>query len=353
MEFDERRYRPLSTVDLFDEAFDLYKRNFVLFLSIAALIVVPTTIFGHVYFANIADGFSPQGGATDDPSTNLSIYLNQSSLMLRELCEYTVVSLPGWTLMSVAMVSAVAARYLDRPITVTQAYLTGVRRFVPALLTAVFFYVFALLGFGIMALSFDSPDLAPLLLFLGIVVEFITGFFALGRLSLYLGPVVVEKAWPFALQGSRPKKAKTATEPTVTTIAGNIGALARSSALSKDHGGRIVWNFILVWLITALIVGGLEALLELLTGRIASSAYLVVPMLAQNKQLASDLASGIAGLIMTPFQLIVITLLYFDQRVRKEGYDMEILADRLGYRPVAVPQAAYAPALTSRKRGRK
>jgi len=36
--FDGRRYRPMGTTDLFDEAFDLYKKNFGLLLTITALV---------------------------------------------------------------------------------------------------------------------------------------------------------------------------------------------------------------------------------------------------------------------------------------------------------------------------
>ncbi len=41
--------------------------------------------------------------------------------------------------------------------------------------------------------------------------------------------------------------------------------------------------------------------------------------------------AGILGLaISTPFQAALLTVIYFDLRVRKEGFDLELLADGIG-----------------------
>ncbi len=41
-------------------------------------------------------------------------------------------------------------------------------------------------------------------------------------------------------------------------------------------------------------------------------------------------ASAIATIIVTPFQAAVTTVLYYDLRVRREGFDLQLLADQLG-----------------------
>ena len=48
--------------------------------------------------------------------------------------------------------------------------------------------------------------------------------------------------------------------------------------------------------------------------------------------------SGIVGLVIgTPFQAALLTVVYFDLRVRKEGFDLELLAQGIGGNVPAVP----------------
>ena len=56
--------------------------------------------------------------------------------------------------------------------------------------------------------------------------------------------------------------------------------------------------------------------------------------------------SGVVGLALTtPFQAAFVIVLYFDLRVRKEGYDLELLAREMaGERGSALPDRAARPA---------
>jgi hypothetical protein len=58
--------------------------------------------------------------------------------------------------------------------------------------------------------------------------------------------------------------------------------------------------------------------------------------------LASTISSTISSVIVFPFIAAVITVLYFDLRVRSEGFDLEILARELGSSGPA-PQASNEP----------
>jgi hypothetical protein len=59
----------------------------------------------------------------------------------------------------------------------------------------------------------------------------------------------------------------------------------------------------------------------------------------------SAVSSTVASVIATPFQAAFVAVLYFDLRVRKEGFDLELLADRMGLPPgsAAGSPAARAP----------
>jgi hypothetical protein len=58
----------------------------------------------------------------------------------------------------------------------------------------------------------------------------------------------------------------------------------------------------------------------------------------------STLATAAALLITTPFQAAIVALVYFDLRVRKEGFDLQVLAERLGG-GAGAPAAAGAGSL--------
>ena len=59
-------------------------------------------------------------------------------------------------------------------------------------------------------------------------------------------------------------------------------------------------------------------------------------------QTLSGVAGAIAAIIATPFQAAVTAVLYFDLRVRKEGFDLQLLAQRMG---TPHPETAHAALL--------
>jgi hypothetical protein len=328
MEFDERRYRPLSTVDLFDEAFDLYKRNFVLFLSIVAIVVVPSTTLTDIYALKWVNAIVAQATQIQLSEADPTIALNYLTALVREGAISLLVYIPVWTLQFVTLTVAVSARYLDQPMSVGKAYLEGIRRFIPGLVATVIFLFFSSIGVCFMALGAVMPDFAAVFVSIGTLLESVVAMIVLAKFPLYMGAVVAEKMGP-------------------------IKALNRSGQLTKSDTGRVIWAILCMTAITMVVGAAMQGVLLLFTGGIVSSEYLTIPALSENKFVADQIANGLATLLLTPFSIIVMTLLYYDQRIRNEGFDMELLADRLGYRPVALPKAAYAPALTVSKKGRK
>jgi hypothetical protein len=57
----------------------------------------------------------------------------------------------------------------------------------------------------------------------------------------------------------------------------------------------------------------------------------------------SVVAGTISSMITTPFVAAFVTVLYFDLRVRKEGFDLQLLAERIGVDPPAGGLPAPAP----------
>jgi hypothetical protein len=85
-------------------------------------------------------------------------------------------------------------------------------------------------------------------------------------------------------------------------------AYERSNALARDQWGRIAGAYLLAFLLAFLASGGIGFAATLLGG---SELGTVAEMLAT--------------VVFTPFTAVVGTLLYYDIRIRKEAFDLEML----------------------------
>lgn len=120
-----------------------------------------------------------------------------------------------------------------------------------------------------------------------------------GLLALIVGVLYVLARW-FAV-----------TPAVVLEREGFRGAFARSSALSDGHKRHILNTLLLGWLLY--FVGSIAvALVAEMGGRMLSIA-----------------ASSIYTVVAYPIIGILEMLLYYDMRVRKEGYDLQVMADAL------------------------
>jgi hypothetical protein len=98
---------------------------------------------------------------------------------------------------------------------------------------------------------------------------------------------------------------------------GALSAMGRSSDLTRDEKWRIFKTLVLAWIIFFLLY-----MLFAVAGQMAAEAV-GVPML-------TDLAIAVATILIYPLTSIVETLIYYDLRIRKEGYDIELMAREIG-----------------------
>jgi len=102
-----------------------------------------------------------------------------------------------------------------------------------------------------------------------------------------------------------------------------VKALRRSFALVRRRWwpvfGTIVVGYILASVVSA-VAQGVFALV--IVAGVDSSSVLAVIIIS--------LAGLVALALTTPFQAALLLVIYFDLRVRKEGFDLELLAERFG-----------------------
>lgn len=285
---NRQRLRPLGLGDIFDEGFDLYKRNFVFLLLIAALAVVPLDIalafLSPRLFPTIFDLF---GTTANSDASGIWLLITLTKLTL---------FFPLFLLAVTPLVSASAARYLERDVTVWAIYRAWLQR-LPALLLA-------------LLLAGAALDLSLLGCFVGWLPVATQLFFTLHA---------------FAIEGQGPGT-----------------ALGRSNGLVSGYGGRVFNCLFLLGLVTWVISLGVRFPLAYLLDNVLHFAPGVQSLygasgagqLAEG-QVVTLISGGLAHLVLTPFLVCVMTVLYYDLRIRKEGFDIELLAGDLRYPPLA------------------
>ena len=111
-------------------------------------------------------------------------------------------------------------------------------------------------------------------------------------------------------------------------------ALKRSRHLVK---GRF-WPTVAVLILVALLTGIVQAIfLGLAAGVVSVTGNDVATAVAD------AIGQTASSALTTPLSAAVLAVLYFDLRVRKEGFDLELLAHRLGVDPATVPGFDFAP----------
>jgi len=124
---------------------------------------------------------------------------------------------------------------------------------------------------------------------------------------------------------------------------GPFKALGRSYSLIE---GRF-WASLLLLLVSSLIVGIVGSFVAFIPAGIAE-------VVARENTLvlavATVVGTTLASCITYPYSAAVLTILYFDQRVRKEGFDVQMLAEGVGAKfdpdaPIPLPlmPPTYAP----------
>lgn len=243
--------RPLSVLDLFDEAFSLYRSNFLLMAGVTGLVYIPLDIL-----------------------TKL-IDLSASNTALATLPFVLIITMVAFAFVQGALTKVVAERYLGHKISIAGAYGFVQQRFFPFLGT-----------FILVALAF----LVGFITLVGWIIVFLWFSFVF--------PVLVVEDQVYA------------------------SAMRRSRELAKHNWGRIFLVNLITALLSVIIDAGVMGLVLLIFRALPTGL---------NAVLAGTL-QGITEALVLPISLIPFVLLYFDLRVRKEGYDLELLAQEMAAR---------------------
>jgi Membrane domain of glycerophosphoryl diester phosphodiesterase len=317
--------RPMSTSQVLDRTFQLYRSHFVLLAGIGALLPAMLLI---MQLGFIPLGFPPRADRSQPPEA-LAIAL------LGFVCCYGIVYVLGQALTSGAVVFAVSKLHLGKSVTIGQAYKQVFSRFwrilgVIVLISLIVFgtlvvgEIIAILIFAMSAGSFRGfsgsgvgPAGGIMLIF-----AFIWGigvFLAGAAAALYFYSRLALAVPACILEGL------------------SVGsAFQRSWFLSKNSVWRIILAFLLTWALGVILVIVLGVPGQIYAAAMGNKGLIVGLILQQ-------IGGFIAGVLATPISVTAIALIYYDQRVRKEAFDLQLMMEAVGEQPPQTMAAAAQP----------
>jgi hypothetical protein len=107
---------------------------------------------------------------------------------------------------------------------------------------------------------------------------------------------------------------------------GAFTAIRRSFALVRGRWWPTFGALLVGYLLASIVAGIVQLVPEGIASAVASDSVVA-------DAIAAVVGGTVSAMIATPYTAAILTLLYFDQRVRKEGFDLQRLADGLGTPP--------------------
>jgi hypothetical protein len=263
--------------DILDETVELYKSNAWLFISIAATVYLPVYILSALFRFSAPNSYNPVG-------------------VLTGLAAPVVSAALAW---------AASERLLGRSTSSRASYAPVLRRFAAFILTQMLVWL-ALVALGL-GLFFAA----------GIAVAF-------GMLGALLAvPIVMAGVVMMAVAG-----VWLSVTPQVQVLEGlhYTAAMGRSRALVQGYVAKTFGVLLVIGILTAIVTG---LLLGIPTAIVASTSIARGLEMSRGTAVLLTVLEAAISIGMAPLQMIALTWVYYDLRARKEGFDLEMLAQAL------------------------
>jgi len=292
--------KPLGVGDVLDRTFNLYKQRPLLFIALSAiwylLLVIVFVVLAIAVFASAIASFVRQNPTDIDPAT----LAGAISGFIAFLIVGILVAILLFSAQSASLIRAGALRYLGKEANVGEAFGSGVRAsprvFLAGVLAFVLIALFWAAAFIVAALIgaiTQSGGLTFVAIFLAVCVALVGTFYLTA--SWLVAPIVI-----------------------VVEGLGPIAALSRAWGLSSGNRWRII---------------GIQALLALLNVVLSALISAVFAIGGQADQtmtiVIQNLANFASTIVWAPVEWLAFTVLYYDLRVRKEAFDLQLAAEAL------------------------
>jgi hypothetical protein len=281
--------------EILDGSFNIYRRHFGLFMRLSLILVwLPTAaaIYLNLRFSN--SPFELINLLEQNIAGSIGIFL----LLL---VVWTACSL----LLKAGTIRVISDSYLGHEPELGASLRFGVAKIIPLLLVAlsktlllILLYVAA--GLVVALLYFMGRMLGP------------------GVAGLLVFAAAVSAVWLVVWIAC----AYGMTTPIVVLedLSSSFDAFGRSWELTRGARGKIAGTIIVTWLISQflpqLVIGGISGALGVAGNESLQPVFVVV--------------ASLMGIVLAPILPCALTLLYYDLRVRREAFDIQVLSEQLG-----------------------
>lgn len=288
--------RPLSVGDIIDRVLRLIRANALLFIGIALIPDLIIEVLQRVAGLNQTFDLN-ELGTTLSSSGGTSVVPRQLRAVDPVVAATVAIVGIGISIVQAgALIDAIGQRYLGRPITVGEAYRRGLRaapRLLLSGLAVIAAFVVVFVVFAVALAVFNSSALVAVAVVLGVLALVVVFPWAVLSLAV-VGPALV-------LEGLGP-----------------IAAIRRSLHLMDKARLRALGLYILM--------GFIASLLGLVFTVIFLASFVAEPTVRSVLQTIANVATAT---ISGPLIYGAIVLLYYDLRVRKEAFDLQLAAEAL------------------------
>jgi hypothetical protein len=286
-------FRPLSLGEILDRTFFLYRRNFLLFVGIAAIpyAILVVLVSSFVLLARLA-GPARSVAPGRMPISPWAMGAAGGGFFLAFILFFSL-----FLISAGAAVIAVSEIYVGRPARIWGAFRAALKR------------IWSLLG--ILFLGF-------LMVAAGFILLVFPGIYLGCRMSVAFASALVDEVGP-------------------------VEAIQRSFALTKGFAWRAFMIFFLTVVISWALVGLFQVPFMILIA--ASSKN---PSLAILWMVLMEITNLCASVLVAPVGTIGFVVLYYDLRVRKEAFDLQMMMRAIGADPTPPPATGGVPSMFGR-----
>ena len=273
--------QPMGVGEILDTAIKLYRSRWRSMMAIVAIALVPITFLQVFLTRSLGTPFSPDAVPADVEGTLIA-----SAILA--VIQLLVVQ----PFLTAAVAKASANIYLGHTVLVGPTFRFAVSRIHSILWISILLVLLVLLpalALGILAALVGEPELLVLLTLL-LVIPGIVVF-----VRFYFGSTVL------VVEGKKGSK-----------------ALRRSWRLAKGSFWKILGTLLLAGILASVVEGILSIPAAVAFGAIGPAGW---PLYA--------IGLSLAAILTTPFTTLIAVLLYFDLRIRKEAFDLEVMAQEL------------------------
>jgi hypothetical protein len=314
--------RPMNLGEILDRTFHIYRSRFLAFAAMAAITVIAIELVSAVdrYLLHVSSLYRPSNKA-ETLVWNFIVGLGFYHLtcLIAGLVEPSIIKLASGSFLEEECAVVSSVRFATNR---WRSYLwiailkVSVILVLPEIVFMILAIVVAILGQTTGLLSSETKSALPLLSVSVVLIA--------GTLFLWLG-TCLSLALPIsALEGRA-----------------GLKSLHRSWVITKGTRARIgfIWStlFVSLW--------ALAWALEFLLGQLMFFTGRVLHLTDAMRHLypsAIFLLATATYVLIGPIYPIAITLFYYDQRIRREAYDVERMMESAGLSPTATPQQAEA-----------